>query len=206
MDGNRRWSKKNNVSKIESYQKGALKILSLSNYIFNNYNILLISAFALSFHNFKRPKSTTKILINVFQYFIETFESSRFNFKIKILGDLNFLDKEMLIRINKLQNKNNDALNTLILFVNYSGKKDIENAALNCKKNDLFNKYLSTKFLPDPDILVRTGGYKRISDFLLYQLSFTELFFLDKLWPDITYRDIRKIINNFIKIDRNFGV
>ena len=90
--------------------------------------------------------------------------------------------------------------------MNYGGKEDIEKASFKVNKNSNdFRNNISTRFISDPDILIRTGGYQRISNFLLYELSFTELFFLKKLWPDISNSDLLKIINNYNLIKRNFG-
>ena len=94
----------------------------------------------------------------------------------------------------------------LVIFLNYSGQTDIENASKKIKKFNNFKKNLSTNHLPNPDILIRTGGFSRISDFMLYQLAFTELFFLNKLWPDISKSDIAKIMKRYSKIDRKFGL
>ena len=98
----------------------------------------------------------------------------------------------------------------LIIYLNYSGKDDIFNSLKSLQSLKIINKnkinsYLSSSGIPDPDILIRTGGFKRISDFMLYQISFTELFFKNKLWPDISKNDIKKIIEQFNRIDRKFG-
>ena len=111
---------------------------------------------------------------------------------------------DQLERLKKNNNK------TLLIYINYSGKNDIEQAALkyhqNFKKIDKFNNYLLTTGIPDPDILVRTGGFNRLSDFLIYQSSFTELFFLKKLWPDLNKKDVSKIFSKYNSIERKFGI
>ena len=104
----------------------------------------------------------------------------------------------------KAINKKNIFKKKLILYLNYGGKEDIEQAA----KSNLYNsveKNLLSRGFPDPEVLIRTGGFNRLSNFLLYQISFTELFFLKKLWPDLNSTDIKKIISNYRKIKRKFG-
>jgi len=211
MDGNNRWSKKNSISKYESYKKGAEKLIEVSNFIFNNYNINYVSAFALSKHNFKRGSVLIDIIKNVLIDFLEpSNETNNFKFRVLFKGNLNFLPSKIVERLKKFQNNNLKSKKTLIIYLNYSGKEDITNALktltlsnnLNIKNLD---KHLSSAGIKDPDILIRTGGFQRISDFMLYQISFTELFFTSKLWPSIKNKDITKFIEKFNKIDRKFG-
>ena len=93
----------------------------------------------------------------------------------------------------------------MVIYLNYGGREDIQQASEFNKKQNTFEKNLLTSSFSDPDILIRTGGFKRISNFLLYQLAFTELFFINKLWPNISNADIKKIISQFNKIERKFG-
>tara|TARA_B100000989_G_C19512398_1_gene459801 strand:+ start:666 stop:1304 length:639 start_codon:yes stop_codon:yes gene_type:complete len=211
MDGNNRWSKKNSISKYESYKKGAEKLIEVSNFIFNNYNINYVSAFALSKHNFKRGSVLIDIIKNVLIDFLEpSNETNNFKFRVLFKGNLNFLPSKIVERLKKFQNNNLKSKKTLIIYLNYSGKEDITNALktlslsnnLNIKNLD---NHLSSAGIKDPDILIRTGGFQRISDFMLYQISFTELFFTSKLWPSIKNKDITKFIEKFNKIDRKFG-
>ncbi len=211
MDGNNRWSKKNNLDKYTSYKKGANKLIEITNYIFDNYNINFISAFALSKHNFKRGK----ILINMIEKLLIDFlnqskDKKNINFRIKFIGNLNFLPKTVCDRLKILENRNIKSKKNLVIFLNYSGKDDIFKTVKIVSKlkrfdSNNFENSLSTAMIPEPDILVRSGGFKRLSDFMLYEVSFTELFFLDKLWPDIKKTDIKKFIDQFYKIDRKFG-
>ena len=212
MDGNNRWSNKNSQTKIKSYSKGAQKLLSISNYIFKNYNVEYVSAFALSNNNLKRSKTIINILKIILSKFLNEEEKiSKLDFQIFFLGDLKFLGKDLNKQIKKIQQINKNKKQKLIIFLNYSGRKDINlsySSIVNFKdsQKNLFSKFLITKNLPDPEILIRTGGYQRISDFMLYQLAFTELFFLKKLWPDISNNDINKIISNYKHIIRKFGL
>ncbi len=210
MDGNNRWSKKNNVSKYESYNKGANKLIEITKYIFNRYDIHYISAFALSKHNFKRGSVLIDIIKKVLIDLLEpTNDIGKINFKVRFKGNLNFLPKKIVEGLRKLEKNNLKSKKTLTIFLNYSGKDDILNALklLKSKKLNKFDlaDYLSSAGIPDPDILIRSGGYSRISDFMLYQLSFTELFFTNKLWPSINGHDVKRFIEKFNKIDRKFG-
>ena len=212
MDGNNRWSKKNSQSKINSYSKGAQKLLTISKKIFENYNIDYISAFALSNNNLNRTKSIIDILKKILIHFLNDEQNIlKLNFQIIFLGDLKFLGKDLITKIIKIQKLNQDKRQKLIIFLNYSGRKDINLHYTKYKKSNnsnfnIINKYLLTRNIPDPEILIRSGGYQRISDFMLYQIAFTELFFLKKLWPDISNNDVKKIISNFKLIKRKFGL
>ena len=215
MDGNNRWSKKNNKNSYEAYSSGAKKLLALSSYIFDNYKINYISAFALSKKNLKRSSAIIKSLKRVLEYFLDQQNNlPNRNFQICFKGDFSFLDKKSIDKIYSLENNNPKSKKKLIIYINYSGKDDIINS---------FNKYLQinpnkkitdlrikenlySKEIPDPDILIRTGGYKRISDFMLYQISFTELMFTKKLWPDLSNKDLDRFIKNYYEIERKFGV
>ena len=212
MDGNNRWSKKNDQTKINAYSKGAQKLLKISDNIFKTYNIKYVSAFALSNNNLKRAKSLINIIKKILSNFLKDEQNiSKLDFQIIFLGDLKFLGKDIIKKIEKIQQLNRNKKQKLIIFLNYSGRKDI-NSYYHLKvnslsyKNNVNNVNLLTNNIPDPEILIRTGGHQRISDFMLYQIAFTELFFLKKLWPDISFNDVKKIIYNYKSINRKFGL
>ena len=184
MDGNNRFSKKKNISSFDGYQLGAKKLIDISNYLFNNTNVEVISAFALSKNNTKRPKYIINTIKKVFELFLDNNLKKDFKFSIKFRGDLNFFSKSILEKIfyiEKLTSKNHKKLN---IFLNYSGQFDILNSAIKTSSKKLtktiFEKNLITGSIIPPDLLIRTGGYQRLSDFFLYQISFTELFFFKK--------------------------
>lgn len=213
MDGNHRWSKKNRIDQYESYIKGSKKLLEITEYIFNNFETQYITAFALSKNNLKRTNEKIIILKSVIKYFLDDLESlSKFNFRVSIRGNLSFLEKSLIKKINDLNSRNVSNKKNLIILVNYSGQDDILNSVTIIKKLKLklnrtnFEKNLFLGSIPYPDLLIRTGGYQRISNFMLYQLSFTDFFFLKKLWPDLKKSDVKNIINNFKKINRKFGL
>lgn len=215
MDGNNRWSKKNDKKPFEAYSSGAKRLLALSKHIFDNYEIYYISAFALSKKNLKRSSTIIKTLRRVLEYFLNDQKNlSQRNFQITFKGDFSFLDKKTINKIHLLEKDNPISKKNLIIYINYSGKDDIIRSCndfyhLNSNKqitDKIFKKNLYSKNIPDPDVLIRTGGYQRISDFMLYQISFTELMFTKKLWPDLSNKDVDKFIDKYYKIERKFGL
>ncbi len=211
MDGNNRWSKIHNKSSFESYKFGAKKLLNLSQYIFNNYKkISYVSAFALSTHNMKRPKSTLNTIFDVFEYFLDKFPDNKYDFKITFIGNLDDFNKKLRDKISSIEKINSNSKRKLIIFINYSGSSDIKNAHKRYLMSDskrIFNiqNFILTKGIPNPDILIRSGGFQRLSDYMLFNLTFTELFFSSKLWPDLKSNDIKKFINKYRTIERKFG-
>ena len=144
-------------------------------------------------------------------YYLKDYDKFNINYKIKFIGDLSFIKSSIMKeKLNLIQNKNSLSKNTLLIFINYSGTKDIINAIPlieNIKSNKFnFSKYLMTKDFPDPDLLIRTGGYQRISDYMLFQISFTDLIFTKKLWPDLSNKDIDIFIEKYNKIEKKFGL
>ena len=213
MDGNNRWSVKNHIKTFDSYIKGSEKLLEISEYIFSNFETQYITAFALSKNNLKRTNEKIKTLKAVIKYFLEDLDAiSKYKFRICIKGNLDFLSKTLISKINNLNSLNHNYKKTLIILVNYSGQDDIFKSIKRINKLKLnlnrvnFEKNLLLGSIPNPDILIRTGGYQRISNFMLYQLSFTDFFFLNKLWPDLKKNDVKNIINKFKKINRKFGL
>ena len=203
---------KNDKSLSDTYDIGAKKLLNLSNYIFKNYNCKFISAFALSKDNLKRSNKVIKIVKKIIEKYVNQLgkENSKIKFNVKIIGNISILSKEIQNKIYEINKYNSQHKKNLIIFFNYSGSDDIIMSLTKIQKKLLkdksnFSNFLLTKNTPDPDILLRTGGYQRLSDFLLYQIRYTELFFLKKHWPDLTNRDLDKIILKNKKIKRNYG-
>ena len=198
MDGNNRWSEKNSINPFDTYIKGSKKLLEISEYVFSNFETQYITAFALSKNNLKRTNEKIKMLKAVIKYFLEDLDTiSKYKYRISIKGNLNFLSKRLINKINELNSTNQKYKKTLFILVNYSGQDDILNSITQLKQFKLklnktnFEKNLLLGSVPNPDILIRTGGYHRISNFMLYQLSFTDFFFLKKLWPDLKKNDVK---------------
>ena len=210
MDGNNRWSKKNNISKKKAYERGPNNLIKLSNYLFKNYDVRYISAFALSTNNLKRSANKIKLLIKILSNFLDQLDSyKKLDYKIELRGNINFLDKSLINKIHNLHQINLKKEKSLIIFINYGGREDIINGLrkINLNKVDTnnFKDSLCTYDLPDPEILIRSGGYQRLSNFMLYELSFTELFFSKTLWPDFNTKNIIAIIEKYKKVRRKFG-
>lgn len=207
MDGNVRWSNKKKLTLKESYSSGASNLLKLTEQCFKIHKIRYVSAFALSKHNMQRPKISIKAIITVLDYYLDEIllNSDKYNFNIKFIGDYLIFNVSTQKKIYLIQNRKVKSKKTLVIAINYSSRSDIENAAKYMIKKNEFQNYLSTRGIPDPDILIRTGGFQRLSDFFLYELSFTELFFTKVLWPDFTRLKLNIMLNKFYGIERKFG-
>ena len=209
MDGNGRWGKKNNRGRNYGHIKGVetVKKIVKSSIILK---IPILTFYVFSSENWKRPKTEIaflfKIIKNYFSNEIKRVISQ--GIRINIIGEFGKLSPELRKVLKKsiqLTKKNKKII--VNLAINYGSKNEIIYAAKNTKKFNLrdFEKNLFTKNIPNPDILIRTGGHKRLSNFMLWQLAYAELFFLKKLWPDFNSRDLIKIIKKYRSIKRNFG-
>ncbi len=210
MDGNGRWGKKKNKTRNFGHLKGVetvKKIVASS----IKLKIPILTFYVFSSENWRRPKKEISFLFKLIQnYFLN--EINRIidqGIKINILGDISKLPfniKSSLKKTINLTKKNKRII--VNLAINYGSKNEIIYAMKKTKKKitiKKFEKNLFTKNMPDPEILIRTGGHQRLSNFMLWQLAYTELFFLKKLWPDFNTYDFKKIINKFRKSKRNFG-
>jgi len=210
MDGNGRWGKKRNKGRNFGHLSG-VKIVKKIVESSIKFKIPIVTFYVFSTENWKRPKSEInflfKLIINYFKNELTNVVSN--GIKINIIGKINSLPRKIKSSLKtaiKLTQKNKKII--VNLAINYGSKDEIINALKKTKKKiniKNFEKNLYTKNLPNPDILVRTGGRKRLSNFMLWQLAYTEIYFLDKLWPDFNDRDFKKIIEDFKKIKRNFG-
>lgn len=212
MDGNNRWSKKKSVTKFHSYSKGAENLIKLSKYIFDNTEVKYISAFALSTNNLKRSNKIIDIILKVLEFYLDKVINEKLDFSISFKGNLDFLNNRLKKKIQLIESNNHINSKTLIILLNYSGSLDIVNSLkkinFSNKKINISNVFdnLTLSKIPDPEILIRSGGYQRLSDFILLNLSFSEFFFTKKLWPDLRPYDLKKIISKYRNIERNFGI
>ncbi len=210
MDGNGRWGKKRSKGRNYGHLKGVETVKHVVKSSIK-YKVPIITFYVFSSENWKRPKKEISFLFKIIKnYFIKEIDSViNQGIKVNIFGNINGLSKDLRKIINKstqLTKKNKTII--VNLAINYGAKNEIVNAAKLTKKNiNLKNieKKLYTKNLPHPDILIRTGGHQRLSNFMLWQLAYSELFFLKKLWPDFNSRDLHSIIKKFKKSTRNFG-
>ena len=213
MDGNGRWALKRGKSRNFGHQKGLKTIEKIVDYSIEK-KISYLTLFTFSSENWKRPKNEVsylfKLLVNYFKKNLSKVVNS--GIKVKIIGDKLQLSKNLrnIIKLAENKTKKNNKI-SIQLALNYGSKKEIINSLKNLNKkklritNDNFEQNLYTVGFPDPDILIRTGGQRRLSNFLLWQIAYTEVFFIDKLWPDFNKRDYYKIINKFKITKRNFG-
>ena len=210
MDGNNRWSKLNNIDLKSSYKKGSEKLFKIVDRCFFHHKIKYVSAFALSSHNLSRPKKIISPIIKLLDFYLDDFlnNSLRYKYNIKFIGNFEIFKTEIRTKIDIINNQNKYS-KTLIIALNYSGSQDIINAADQLKDNKNlkihFSNLLSTSKYPNPDLLIRTGGYQRLSDYFLFQINFTELFFLNALWPDLKNKSVDSIVAKYSKIERKFG-
>ena len=212
MDGNGRWGLKNRNSRNAGHKAGLNTVESIIKASIKN-KIKFLTLYAFSTENWKRPKKEINYLFNL----LETFLTNRIEelhkqkIKLKVIGVKNFSKKlNNLLKQSEKKTSKNSKLQ-INLALNYGSKIELINAFKNLKKNNdkitekNLSKYLQTKNLPDPDLLIRTGNTKRLSNFLLWQLAYSEIFFEKKLWPDFNEKDYNKIIKKFKNIKRNFG-
>ena len=210
MDGNGRWGKKKNKGRNYGHLKGletVKKVVKSS----IQFKIPIITFYVFSSENWRRPKAEINFLFKLIdQYFLKEISNVvKQGIKLNILGELNKLPqnvKKTLKKCTQLTKKNKKI--TVNLAINYGSKKEIFYAFKKIKKRltlKIFEKNLYTKNMPNPEILVRTGGHQRLSNFMLWQLAYAELFFINKLWPDFNSKDYFNIIQKYHKIRRNFG-
>tara|TARA_B100000886_G_scaffold338101_1_gene300229 strand:- start:1372 stop:2037 length:666 start_codon:yes stop_codon:yes gene_type:complete len=209
MDGNGRWGKRKKKSRNYGHLKGVETVKKVvKNCI--RLKVPILTFYVFSSENWKRPKKEISFLFRLIQnYFLEEIKSiQNEGIKIKILGELNKLPFNIKATLKKtvLLTKKNKRI-VVNLAINYGSKNEILDAIKKTKNLSLknFENNLFTKNIPDPDILIRTGGHQRLSNFMLWQLAYAELFFLKKLWPDFNYSDLKKIIDKYKMTKRNFG-
>ena len=210
MDGNGRWGKKKGKSRNYGHLQGVETVKRVVKASIK-LNIPIITFYVFSSENWKRPRSEKSFLFKLIKsYFSKELSNIiKQGIRIKILGDIKKFSKDLSSILNKTSYKTRKNKRiTVNLAINYGSKVEIFQALKKTKKNltiKNFEKNLYTKNMPNPDILIRTGGYQRLSNFLLWQLAYTELFFLKKLWPDFNSHDLLRIIKKFKNIQRNYG-
>lgn len=220
MDGNRRWARKRNIDYRLGHKEGAKTLEKIVRYA-KKAGIKYITVYAFSTENWKRSEAEVKGLMLLLKAYVEKMlaKTNSNNIKINILGDISKLDISLQKSINRIldKTKENTGL-TLNIAFNYGGRDEIVKATQkiseevkkgNINVEDIDEKmvgdYLYTKGQPDPDIMIRTSGELRLSNFLLWQLAYTEFVFLNKYWPDFNEKDLDNAVEDFQKRHRNFG-
>jgi undecaprenyl diphosphate synthase len=213
MDGNGRWGIQNKGSRNLGHRAGLDTIEEIIKETIKQ-KINYLTLYAFSTENWKRPKKEVSFLFNLLENFLNKKIDNlvKNNIKLIFIGDKKKFNNELQKLLKKTENKttNNKGLQ-INLALNYGSKEEILHAFKSLFKNKKkiteknIEKFLYTKNIPDPDILIRTGNTKRLSNFLLWQLAYTEFFFEKKLWPDFNKKDYKKILNRFRLLKRNFG-
>ena len=218
MDGNGRWAKQRNKNRIYGHNQAKKSVKECVEYCVE-HKIKFLSLFTFSTENWNRPKLEVKALMKLLNIVIkdEINNLIQQNIKIKVIGDLNKIPEKTAINLKKCidKTKNNSGL-TLILAINYSGKWDILNATkkilldknqidLKIFNDNIFENYLTTANIPEPELIIRTSGEHRISNFYLWQAAYSELFFTDILWPDFNKKELNNAIFEFQNRERRFG-
>ena len=213
MDGNGRWGVKNKRSRNLGHKAGLATVEKIIKKTLQK-KIKFLTLYAFSTENWKRPKREVQFLFNLLEEFLitKTNQLNKQDIKFTVIGSRKNFSKKLvkILSNSETSTKNNKSLQ-INLALNYGFKNELINAINIMKKNNiLFNesniaKHLYTKNVPDPDLLIRTGNTNRLSNFLLWQLAYSEIYFVKKLWPDFSTKDYNKILNNFKNLKRNFG-
>tara|TARA_Y100000994_G_scaffold237930_1_gene229999 strand:- start:91 stop:747 length:657 start_codon:yes stop_codon:yes gene_type:complete len=215
MDGNGRWAKEKGLSRLEGHKQGVNVVREIITYC-SKINIKYLTLFTFSEENWKRPKKEVIGLMNLLVSSLkkETESLKKNNIKFSVIGDLKKIDIYTRSKINQTIEitESNDGLN-LNLAISYGSRQEIIqaiNQIIEEKKSqismDEFSDFLYTEKLPDPDLLIRTGKEKRISNFLLWQIPYTEIFFSNSFWPDFNENELNNILKEYTTIERRYGV
>ena len=213
MDGNGRWGIKHKNSRNAGHRAGLNSVKLIINECIK-INIKHLTLYTFSTENWKRPEKEIDFLFNLLENFLSNKIDNliKKNIKLKFIGEISKLPLKLkkLIKTSELQTSKKLGLQ-INIALNYGSKNELINSIKMIHKKKIkvneknINKNLFTKNIKDPDILIRTGNTKRLSNFMLWQLAYTEIFFEKKLWPDFKANDFKKILNKFKSIKRNFG-
>lgn len=212
MDGNGRWAKKRGLPRVKGHERGARvlrKVVELS----AKLGIKYLTAFAFSKENWNRPKEEIDFLMNLLRNYlkkeVKTLEKN--DIRLEVAGDVDELPQDIQELIKKAEEKTASGKRLeLILAVNYGGRAEILRAAKGMAEEgefsvEAFRRHLYLPHVPDPDLLIRTSGEQRISNFLLWQMAYTELYFTPVLWPDFSEKEYIKALLDYQKRERRFG-
>jgi len=222
MDGNSRWAQKKDLSKEKGHKAGVKKARLAVEFFLEN-GIKELTLFAFSTENWGRQKKEVKALMKLFLEAIneQTPDLIKNNVKLNFIGEISRFDKVLIKQIKKSEENTSkyDSKMNLNIAISYGGRWDLEQALkkiiddilketikIKNLNEDLISNYLSTSQIKDPDMIIRSGGEKRISNFFLWQAAYSEIYFSDKLWPDFNEKDFKKALNEFSSRKRKFGV
>lgn len=216
LDGNGTWAKKRGLKRTDGHKEGAKTLSKIAKYA-SDLNLKYLTVFGFSTENWKRDKEEVDYLMRLLAVMIRVHKNKivEYNIKLRVIGTYDRLTAEQIKMIEEVKEatKNCTGLNLTVAF-NYGSHEEIVTAVKNIIKDginqdditeDVINSYLYTKELPPVDLLIRTSNQIRISNFLLWQIAYSELLFMDVLWPDFTEEDLNKAIIEFNKRDRRYG-
>ncbi len=222
MDGNTRWAENNNLDKNDGHKEGVKKARLAVEFFLEN-KIKNLTLFAFSTENWGREKKEVKALLKLFLEAIneQTPDLIKNKVKLNFIGEISRFDKALINKIKSSQIKTSKYVSkmSLNIAISYGGRWDIEQALKSIVKDILKRKikvknideslianYLSTSLIPDPDLIIRSAGEQRISNFYLWQAAYSEIYFSKKLWPDFNERDFKKALDEYAQRKRKFGV
>lgn len=221
MDGNGRWAKKRHLNRVEGHRAGVKTVKEIVKASVK-IGIKVLTLFAFSKENWNRPKDEVSALMELLKHYLKSDiqELMDNNIRVKIIGDIYDLPEDIQLSLKEVIEKTskNNGMN-LVFALSYGGRAEIINAVKKIIQDskdgrinpdnlcqEVFERYLYTSGLPDPDLLIRTSGEYRISNFLLYQIAYTEIYVTRKLWPDFTKDDLIKAIHDYQRRERRFGM
>ncbi len=220
MDGNGRWAKRRGLPRSAGHKKGAETVKDIAKAV-NERGIRFLTLYAFSTENWQRPAEEVKTLMDLLRQYLkyDLEEMRKNNIRIRFIGERDMLDQDIAESMAQLESKTAGNLGmTLVLAISYGARQEIVAAAKKIaalvKKGDmsesdidlkLFSDMLYTRDIPDPDILIRTSGEQRISNYLLWQAAYAEMFFTETLWPDFSAEELDKVIEKFYSRERRYG-
>ena len=220
LDGNRRWAKQRGLPTLQGHTEGANNLEKIASYC-NKIGVKYLTVYAFSTENWKRSEEEVGYLMKLFEKYLADFETKfkDSTARIRLAGGIERLPEKLQEGVRRIEEKtkNNTGI-TLNLCINYGGRDEIVNAtkilaeqvkngelAVEDITEELFSKHLRTKDAPDPDLMIRAGGEHRLSGFLLWQTSYSELYFAEPMWPDFNEEELEKAIDEFNNRKRRFG-
>ena len=220
MDGNRRWAKSRGLTTKIGHKEGAENLKRIARHA-NRIGIKYLTVYAFSTENWKRNEEEVSSLMILFKAYLNEFAKSANteNIRIKVIGHIETLPKDLQDNVNKAMDRTRDNTGlTLCIAFNYGGRDEIAKATREIARDAVLNKvnidninenliseYLYTKNIPDPDLVIRTSGEIRLSNFLTWQVVYSEFLFVNKYWPEFSEEDLEDAINTYEKRNRNFG-
>ena len=220
LDGNRSWAKAKGMPGTEGHKHGAKTLEDISKYA-NKIGVKYLTVYAFSTENWKRSEQEVALLMSLFESYLDNYskEARKENIKVNIIGSRNGLSKKLIEKIDKCEEITKECTGLNInIALNYGSREEITNAVKCIAKDVKYGKIdvkdineqsitdaLYTSHTPDPDLVIRTSGQQRLSNFLLWQLAYSEILFIDKHWPDFTKKDLDMAIEEYAKRNRKYG-